>query len=76
MNGRSNFNCINLFTVLLQVLFIGLKLTNQIDWSWFMVFSPIWVPLIIITLISIAIYLLAVKTHRINIRRVRNYDRN
>ena len=76
MNRKSNFNCINLFTVLLQILFIGLKLTNQIDWSWFMVFSPIWIPLLIIIFISIIIYLLAFKTHKINIRRIRKYDRN
>ena len=26
---------------LLTALFIGLKLTNQIDWSWFVVLSPL-----------------------------------
>lgn len=29
------------FTGLLTVLFIGLKLTNHIDWSWWLVLSPI-----------------------------------
>jgi len=28
------------FAMLLTVLFIGLKLTNYIDWSWFWVLSP------------------------------------
>jgi hypothetical protein len=32
------------FTSLLTVLFIGLKLTNYIDWSWWWVISPIWLP--------------------------------
>lgn len=32
---------------LLLVLFIGLKLTNQIDWSWWWVTSPGWIPLAI-----------------------------
>ena len=27
----------------LTLLFIGLKLTNQIDWSWWWVLSPIWI---------------------------------
>lgn len=27
---------------LLTVLFIGLKLTGDIDWSWWWVLSPIW----------------------------------
>jgi hypothetical protein len=29
--------------VLLTVLFVGLKLTGHIDWSWWWVLSPIWV---------------------------------
>lgn len=33
---------------LLTLLFIGLKLTGFIDWSWFWVLSPIFIPLIII----------------------------
>lgn len=30
----------NMFITLLQILFIGLKLTNFIDWSWFLVLLP------------------------------------
>jgi len=29
-----------MFINLLQILFIGLKLTNFIDWNWFLVLSP------------------------------------
>jgi len=36
------------FTGLLAVLFIGLKLTDNIDWSWWWVLSPIWIPLAIV----------------------------
>jgi uncharacterized protein (DUF983 family) len=32
------------FLSLLAILFIGLKLTNQIDWSWWWVLSPLWMP--------------------------------
>jgi hypothetical protein len=32
------------FCGLLTILFIGLKLTNHIDWSWFWVLSPILIP--------------------------------
>ena len=31
------------FTTLLTVLFIGLKLTGSIDWSWWLVLSPMLV---------------------------------
>ena len=31
------------FVGLLQILFIGLKLTGHIDWTWLWVLSPIWI---------------------------------
>lgn len=31
------------FGGLLTVLFIGLKLTHYIDWSWWWVLSPLWI---------------------------------
>ena len=30
------------FMGMLTILFIGLKLTNYVDWSWWWVLSPIW----------------------------------
>lgn len=33
---------------ILLVTFIVLKLTNVIDWSWWWVLSPIWIPLLIV----------------------------
>lgn len=39
------------FCSLLAVLFIGLKLTGYISWSWWWVLSPIWIPLAFIALI-------------------------
>jgi hypothetical protein len=32
------------FLVLLCILFVVLKLTGVIDWSWWWVFSPLWAP--------------------------------
>jgi hypothetical protein len=32
-----------LLSILLTVLFIGLKLTNIITWSWIWVLSPLWI---------------------------------
>lgn len=41
----------------LTLLFIGLKLTNYIDWSWWWILSPIWgvfaFAIIIITIIEV-----------------------
>ena len=35
------------FLGLLTTLFIGLKLTGYIAWSWVWVLAPIWIPFII-----------------------------
>ncbi len=46
------------FSSLLTILFITLKLTNTIDWSWWWVLSPILIPIIIaIPLILLLVYL-------------------
>lgn len=37
---------------LLTVLFVGLKLTGNIDWSWWWVLSPLWIPIIIVVVIA------------------------
>lgn len=34
---------IGLFIVLLGVLFIGLKLSGKIQWSWVWVLCPLWI---------------------------------
>ncbi len=41
------------FVGLLTIVFITLKLTNVIDWSWWWVLSPIWITAAIILLFLI-----------------------
>lgn len=36
------------FLGLLTILFIALKLLNVIHWPWIMVFSPIWIPIVLL----------------------------
>jgi uncharacterized protein (DUF983 family) len=46
------------FTGLLTILFIGLKLTGYIDWSWWWVLSPIWISFLlafVITLVAVIV---------------------
>jgi hypothetical protein len=35
------------FTGLLTILFIALKLTDNIDWPWIWVLSPLWISFVI-----------------------------
>lgn len=39
------------FCGLLTILFIALKLTGHIDWSWLWVLSPIWISFLIAAMI-------------------------
>lgn len=41
------------FAGLLTILFIGLKLTGYITWSWWWVLSPIWISVILVVAIVI-----------------------
>jgi len=43
------------FLGLLTLLFIGLKLTGHIDWSWVWVLAPTWIPVAFIVAIVILI---------------------
>jgi hypothetical protein len=42
------------YTTSLQILFIALKLTGQITWSWWLVMLPTMIPLGIVFLIALA----------------------
>jgi len=52
------------FFSLLTILFIGLKLTNYINWSWLIVLSPMLIPIFIVIgaliLIPTGIFLYAI----------------
>lgn len=59
MSNEEKSGGIGLSSVLL-VVFIVLKLTGNIDWSWWWVLSPLWIPLAI-ALFIIVIFLIANK---------------
>lgn len=46
------------FCGLLTIVFIVLKLTDYIDWSWWWVLSPLWFPLAAILSIILVILVL------------------
>ena len=47
----------------LTILFIALKLTHVIDWSWWWVLAPIWIPIVVVLgiIAIVAIVVLFVK---------------
>lgn len=40
------------FGTVLFLIFLTLKLTNSITWSWWWVTSPIWIPVALVMVIS------------------------
>jgi hypothetical protein len=38
------------FAGLLTIVFITLKLTGYIDWSWWWVLAPLWIPIVLVLL--------------------------
>lgn len=40
------------FLAVLSLIFITLKLFGVIDWSWWAVLSPIWVPMLIFVILA------------------------
>ena len=45
------------FTTLLVIAFIVLKLCKVIDWSWWWVLSPIWIPIALVLVVYALIIL-------------------
>jgi hypothetical protein len=44
MASEKKFNVSFPFNPMLGLLFIGLKVTGHITWSWLWVLSPLWIP--------------------------------
>lgn len=53
MSNKSNSsNGLGLGTVLF-LIFMVLKLTNYIDWSWWWITAPLWIPIAIIAIVGL-----------------------
>lgn len=52
-NSSNSPGCLAWLAILLTVLFVGLKLTGYITWSWIWVLSPIWIDIALFILIII-----------------------
>lgn len=44
---KKGISTLDLFTTLLAVAFITLKVADVIDWSWLWVLSPIWISILL-----------------------------
>lgn len=58
-NNNVQINIGGLFLQLVTVLFIYLKLTDQILWSWWWVLAPMWMPIAAFIVIALVIAILS-----------------
>ncbi len=52
---KSNVNIDISFFGILTIVFIVLKLTKVINWSWWWVLAPTWIPIAIVAIIVVVI---------------------
>ena len=57
------------FVGLLTILFIALKLTGHITWSWWWVLSPIWISGLIIFALALTIVIWGINVEKTNKRK-------
>jgi hypothetical protein len=48
------------FFGLLTILFIGLKLTGYVSWSWWWVMAPTWIPISLVLILLVLVGLITV----------------
>lgn len=49
---------------ILFIVFLVLKLTGNIDWSWWWVFSPFWLPIVFVLIVALVFWLAAIISNR------------
>jgi len=59
-NKRITIGCTSPLAVIIFLAFFFAKIYDKIDWSWWWVFSPLWIPLAFCIIIFIIITLLKI----------------
>lgn len=71
MQKRSSGGCSS-FLLLLFFVFLVLKLTGTIDWSWWWVFSPLWLPGALLVAVLAVLAVTGVSVYKIVGRVLKN----
>ena len=56
-NKNIQFGCVTPLSVIVFLAFFFAKIYDKIDWSWWWVFSPLWIPFAIIVTICLIVAL-------------------
>jgi phosphoglycerol transferase MdoB-like AlkP superfamily enzyme len=74
-NNNYEYNGVSFLSILFLV-FLVLKLTNVIDWSWWWVTAPLWIPIIIFLCFVGGLYAFYQILKHYNKNKLKNFRKN
>lgn len=54
-DSTTGFVMLSIIIVILLAVFVALKLFGFLQWSWLWILSPLWIPFVIVCLLSVAL---------------------
>lgn len=76
MENNNNYTSGLSFSSILFLVFLVLKLTNVIDWSWWWVTAPLWIPVIIFLVFVGGLYVFYQILKYYNKNKLKNFRKN
>lgn len=76
MENNNNYTSGLSFSSILFLVFLVLKLTNVIDWSWWWVIAPLWIPIIIFFVVVSGLYAFYQILKYYNKNKLKNFRKN
>ena len=57
---ETTIGCISPLSVIVFLAFFLAKIYDKIDWSWWWVFSPLWIPILLVIIALIVLLILKI----------------
>lgn len=59
-NKNIKIGCVSPLAVVVFLAFFFAKIFDKIDWSWWWVFSPLWIPMLLVIVLLLIILILKI----------------
>ena len=59
-NKNIKIGCVTPLSVIVFLAFFFAKIFDKIDWSWWWVFSPLWIPMLLVVVFLLIILILKI----------------
>ena len=59
-NKNIKIGCVTPLSVIVFLAFFFAKIYDKIDWSWWWVFSPLWIPVVLCIIVLVIILILKI----------------